>query len=142
VARRAVTDVLGVLCALAARASIDRQQLESCECPRPRNARFRRPDSLVRNQPAISLTGVDLIAASRATDSAYTEWRRVNRTGLRHIQEARRPLYERTTAFKIYVSTVMPGLVQTPGYAKSLMSAITTFRETPDDVEDVGFTDE
>jgi hypothetical protein len=73
---------------------------------------------------------VDLIAASRAADSAYTEWRRVNRTGLRHVQEARRPLYERTTAFKIYVSTVMPGLVQTPGYAKALMSAITAFRET------------
>lgn len=79
---------------------------------------------------------VDLIAASRAADSAYTEWRRVNRTGLRHVQEARRPLYECTTAFKIYVSTVMPGLVQTPGYARALMSAITAFRETPDDVED------
>ena len=79
---------------------------------------------------------VDLIAASRAADSAYMEWRRVNRTGLRHVQEARRPLYERTTAFKVYCSTVMPGLVQTPGYAAALMTAITSFRETPDDVDD------
>jgi len=79
---------------------------------------------------------VDLIAASRAADSAYMEWRRVNRTGLRHVQEARRPLYDRTAAFKIYCSTVMPGLVQTPGYAAALMTAITTFRETPDDVDD------
>jgi transcriptional regulator with XRE-family HTH domain len=77
---------------------------------------------------------VDLIAASRAADSAYMEWRRVNRTGLRHVQEARRSLYERTSAFKVYVSTVMPGLLQTPGYAGALMSAISAFREIPDDV--------
>jgi transcriptional regulator with XRE-family HTH domain len=77
---------------------------------------------------------VDLIAASRATDSAYVEWRRVNRTGLRHVQEARRSLYDRTSAFKVYVSTVMPGMLQTPGYAGALMSTITEFRETPDDV--------
>ncbi len=79
---------------------------------------------------------IDLIATSRAADSAYMEWRRVNRTGLRHIQEARRSLYERTSVFKVYVSTVMPGLLQTPGYAEALMSAITEFRETPDDVDD------
>jgi Domain of unknown function (DUF5753)/Helix-turn-helix domain len=79
---------------------------------------------------------IDLIAASRAADSAYTEWRRVNRTGLRHVQEARRPLYERTSAFRFYCSTVMPGIVQTPGYASALLAAITKFRDTPDDVED------
>jgi transcriptional regulator with XRE-family HTH domain len=79
---------------------------------------------------------VDLIAASRAADSAYIEWRRVNRTGLRHLQENKRPLYERTTSFKVYCSTVVPGLIQTPGYATALLSAIRTFRETPDDVAD------
>jgi hypothetical protein len=30
----------------------------------------------------------------------------------------------------------MPGLIQTPGYATALLSAISTFRETPNDVED------
>jgi transcriptional regulator with XRE-family HTH domain len=79
---------------------------------------------------------VDLIAASRAADSAYIEWRRLNRTGMRHLQENKRPLYERTTLFKVYCSTVMPGLVQTPGYARALLSSISTFRETPNDVED------
>ncbi len=66
----------------------------------------------------------------------YIEWRRVNRTGLRHVQEARRPLYERTRLFRVYCSTVMPGFLQTPAYAQALMSAITAFRGTPDDVED------
>jgi len=79
---------------------------------------------------------VDLIAASRAADSMYTEWRRLHRTGLRHTQEARRPLYEQTRLFRVYCSTVVPGFLQTPGYAKALMSAITAFRSTPDDVAD------
>jgi hypothetical protein len=79
---------------------------------------------------------IDLIASSRAADSAYIEWRRMNRTGLRHLQENKRPLYERTTSFKVYCSTVMPGLIQTPGYATALLSAITSFRDTPNDVED------
>ncbi len=79
---------------------------------------------------------IDLIAASRAADSMYTEWRRLHRTGLRHTQEARRPLYERTRVFRVYCSTVVPGFLQTPGYAKALMSAITAFEGTPDDVED------
>jgi transcriptional regulator with XRE-family HTH domain len=35
---------------------------------------------------------VDLIASSRAADSAYIEWRRMNRTGMRHLQENKRPL--------------------------------------------------
>ena len=38
----------------------------------------------------------DLIAASRAADSMYVEWRRLNPAGLRRAQESRRPLYERT----------------------------------------------
>lgn len=77
----------------------------------------------------------DLIAASRAADSMYQEWRRLHRTGMRRLQEARGTLYERTRQFKVYMSTVVPGFVQTPGYAQALMSAITEFQGTPDDVE-------
>jgi transcriptional regulator with XRE-family HTH domain len=80
--------------------------------------------------------GPDLIAASRAADSMYMEWRRLHRTGLRRAQQSRLPLYERTRVFKVYCSTVIPGFLQTPGYANALMSAITAFRGTPDDVEE------
>jgi transcriptional regulator with XRE-family HTH domain len=65
----------------------------------------------------------DLIAASRAADSMYVDWRRLTRTGLRRTQEARRPLYERTSLFKVYCSTVVPGFLQTPAYATALLSA-------------------
>jgi Domain of unknown function (DUF5753) len=66
----------------------------------------------------------------------YVEWRRQHLTGLRHTQEARVSLYERTRIMRVYCSTVIPGLFQTPGYATALMSAITRFRGTPDDVAD------
>jgi transcriptional regulator with XRE-family HTH domain len=78
----------------------------------------------------------DLIAASRAADSMYVEWRRLNPAGLRRAQESRRPLYERTGVFKAYCSAVIPGFLQTPGYAAALLSAITAFRGTPDDVDE------
>jgi transcriptional regulator with XRE-family HTH domain len=78
----------------------------------------------------------DLIAASRAADSMYIEWRRLHRTGLRRAQRSRLPLYERTRVFKVYCSAVVPGFLQTPVYANALMSAITAFRGTPDDVEE------
>ncbi|MBB1244900.1 helix-turn-helix transcriptional regulator [Streptomyces durbertensis] len=76
----------------------------------------------------------DLIAASRTADSMYVEWRRLQRTGLRQLQESRVPLYERTKLFRTYSSHVMPGLLQTPEYATALLKAIATFRGTPDDV--------
>lgn len=78
----------------------------------------------------------DLIAASRAADSMYVEWKRLHRSGMKRVQESRRTLYEKTKLFKVYVSTLMPGFVQTPGYAKALMSTITEFQQTPDDVDD------
>lgn len=76
----------------------------------------------------------DLIAASRASESMYTDWRRVHRAGMRRIQETQVPVYERTRLMRVYCSAVVPGLFQTPQYASALMSAITAFRGVPDDV--------
>jgi hypothetical protein len=78
----------------------------------------------------------DLIAASRAADSMYIEWRRLQRTGLRRLQESRVPLYERTRLFRVYCSNVIPGFLQTQGYTNALLSAISVLEDTPDDVED------
>lgn len=76
----------------------------------------------------------DLIAASRVADLMYTEWRRLNRGGMRSLQERRRPLHERTRLYKAYCPSVIPGFLQVPEYARALLSAITAFRGTPDDV--------
>ncbi|MER5873089.1 helix-turn-helix transcriptional regulator [Streptomyces sp. NPDC002044] len=78
----------------------------------------------------------DLIAANRTADSMYTQWRRLQRSGLRRLQESRIPLYERTKVFRVYCSTVVPGLLQTPEYATALLTSITRFHGTPDDVSD------
>ncbi|MGI5137324.1 helix-turn-helix domain-containing protein [Streptomyces sp. CA-106110] len=76
----------------------------------------------------------DLIAASRSAESMYVEWRRLQRTGLRRLQESYVPLFERTRTFRIYCSNVVPGLLQTPAYATALLTEITDFRQTPNDV--------
>ena len=77
----------------------------------------------------------DLIAANRAADSLYVQWRRLQRTGLKQLQDSHRPLFERTTHFKVYCSNVVPGFLQTPGYATALLRSIATFRDLPDDVD-------
>ncbi|WP_030660545.1 helix-turn-helix domain-containing protein [Streptomyces cellulosae] len=78
----------------------------------------------------------DLLAANRTADSMYLEWRRVQRTGLRRLQESRIPLYERTQQFRVYSSTVIPGFLQTYEYAAALLGNIARVHGTPDDVAD------
>ncbi|MFI9565868.1 helix-turn-helix domain-containing protein [Streptomyces rishiriensis] len=78
----------------------------------------------------------DLLAANRTADSMYTEWRRVQRSGLRRLQESRVPLYERTRTFRVYSSTVIPGFLQTYEYAAALLRDIARVHGTPDDVAD------
>ncbi|WHM38069.1 helix-turn-helix transcriptional regulator [Streptomyces sp. BPTC-684] len=77
---------------------------------------------------------VDLIAAARSADNMYVEWRRVQRTGLRRLQESYIPLYERTRVFRTYCCNVVPGVLQTHAYATALMRSISRFHDTPDDV--------
>ena len=77
----------------------------------------------------------DLLASRDAVESAYIEWRRLETSGLRRLQETYLPLYERTRTFRLYHSLVVPGLFQTSGYSTALLSAITSFRQIPDDTE-------
>jgi Domain of unknown function (DUF5753) len=78
----------------------------------------------------------DLIAAVRGIEAMYVEWRRMQRSGLRRLQEAAVPLYERTSLFRIYDPTLIPGLFQTSAYASALMSQIIEFRNIPNDLDD------
>ncbi|MEU0632284.1 helix-turn-helix transcriptional regulator [Streptomyces sp. NPDC005989] len=76
----------------------------------------------------------DLIATARAVDSMYLEWRRLHRGGMRKVQQDWNTLHERTRVCRAYVSNVPPGFFQTPGFATALMSQITAFQGTPNDV--------
>lgn len=78
----------------------------------------------------------DLIAANRQSADAHVQWKRLQRSGLRRLQESTGDLYQQTKLFRVYVSDVIPGFLQTPGYAAALLSSLADFRGTPDDVSD------
>lgn len=74
-----------------------------------------------------------LLASLHAADSAYMEWRRLQAGGMRHLQSAYVPLYERTRRFGCYQSHVIPGLLQTESYATALIGSFAAFHGSPDD---------
>ncbi|GGS05547.1 transcriptional regulator [Streptomyces aureoverticillatus] len=76
----------------------------------------------------------DIIAQSRNAESMYVEWRRKVRAGLKQLQNSYLPLFKATKLFRVYSSTLVPGLLQTEGYAMGLLSSITDFRDIPNDV--------
>jgi transcriptional regulator with XRE-family HTH domain len=76
----------------------------------------------------------DLVATARAVESMYVEWRRLQRNGMRKVQENVYALNERARLCRVYASNVVPGFFQTPSYATELMRSITRFQGTPDDV--------
>ncbi|ROO84242.1 helix-turn-helix protein [Actinocorallia herbida] len=76
----------------------------------------------------------DLLAELRTAEGVYVEWKRTQRAGLRRLQIAKVPLYERTGHLRVYASQVIPGMLQTRGYAAALLTSITERFGTPDDV--------
>ncbi|MFT2019700.1 helix-turn-helix domain-containing protein [Streptomyces sp. 796.1] len=77
----------------------------------------------------------DLIAANRAVETMYVQWRRLHRSkSLRHIQEGRVALHERTRLFRTYSSDVVPGFLQTEGYATAVLQSVVWLRDLPDDI--------
>jgi transcriptional regulator with XRE-family HTH domain len=79
----------------------------------------------------------DLIAASRAADSTWTQWRRLERPGLRRAQESVIPLWEATRTFRIYSPCLVPSPLQSESYIRALLKAVRDRRPNPvDDIED------
>ncbi|MFF4155942.1 helix-turn-helix domain-containing protein [Streptomyces sp. NPDC001678] len=77
----------------------------------------------------------DLIAANRAVESMYVQWRRLHRKEtLRQIQQSRVPLYERTKHFRVYSSGLIPGFLQTEGYATAVLESAAWLRDLRDDI--------
>lgn len=79
----------------------------------------------------------DLVAASRAADSMWTQWRRLERPGLRRAQESVIPLWEATRKFQIYSPCLIPSPLQSEPYIRALLKAVRDRRPNPvDDIED------
>lgn len=110
------------------------------KCSRLEAARTRPSDEDIRawcRACGAEQQAADLIAASRAADSTWTQWRRLERPGLRRAQEAVIPLWEATQAFRIYSPCLVPSPLQSEHYARALLRAVRDRRPNPvDDVED------
>jgi transcriptional regulator with XRE-family HTH domain len=78
----------------------------------------------------------DLIATARAVQSAYLEFRRQSRAGMKRVLGAHTlPLYERTRLFRVYEHNAIPGLFQTAAYCASMLSFWMDFLDAPNDLE-------
>lgn len=78
----------------------------------------------------------DIVAQSREAEAQYVEWRRKVRTGLKRLQDSYVQLYRSTKLFRIYSPTLVPGLLQTEGYARALLSTNARLLDIPDDAEE------
>lgn len=77
-----------------------------------------------------------LIAQSLHAESMYTEWRHQMRGGLRQLQNSSPRLFQDTHLFRVYSSSLVPGLLQTEGYAAAILRTSARFRQLPVDDSD------
>jgi transcriptional regulator with XRE-family HTH domain len=75
----------------------------------------------------------DIIVQSVNAESTYREWRHQIRRGLVGLQENTNGLFRTTSLFRVYSSTLVPGLLQTEGYAAGVLGTAARFRELPVD---------
>ncbi|WP_328547793.1 DUF5753 domain-containing protein [Streptomyces platensis] len=67
------------------------------------------------------------------SESTYAEWRHQVGDGLKALQNSLVQLFQETQLFRIYSSTLVPGLFQTEGYAAAVLRAVADFEELPFD---------
>lgn len=78
----------------------------------------------------------DLVATARAVQSAYLEFRRQARAGMKRVLGAHTlSLYEQIEEFRIYEHNVVPGLFQTAAYCSAMLSFWIGFLDAPDDLD-------
>lgn len=79
----------------------------------------------------------DLLATLRAVESAYLEFRRQSRAGMKRVLGTHTlALYARTKLFRIYEHNVIPGLFQTAEYCSAMLSFWIRFLGSPSDLEE------
>ncbi|MFG1906347.1 helix-turn-helix domain-containing protein [Kribbella sp. NPDC048928] len=78
----------------------------------------------------------ELIAIHREVEQMWKEYRRDLRKGQRHVQERSGPLYAGTGLLRAYEAIVVPGILQTAGYVRAVLSINAELHDLPlDDVE-------
>jgi transcriptional regulator with XRE-family HTH domain len=78
----------------------------------------------------------ELIATARSVESAYLEWARQSRAGLRRLGDLHSiATYRRTTTFRIHEPAVLPGIFQTEAYVRRMLAFWYAFLDAPNDAD-------
>jgi transcriptional regulator with XRE-family HTH domain len=78
----------------------------------------------------------ELIATAQAAESAYLEWSRQSRVGMRRLGDLHSVVtYQRTMTFRIHEPIVLPGIFQTEAYIRQMLAFWYTFLDAPDDTD-------
>ncbi|MFC8512529.1 helix-turn-helix domain-containing protein [Streptomyces sp. NPDC057257] len=124
---------------LTARELARRADWHESKCSRLENGRTLPSDSDIRTYTTLCAAqdqNADLIATARGIEGAYVQWRRMERAGLRRVQQSVAPLFERTRRFRVYQSWVIPGLLQSAAYTRAVLNTVAQLRDVPDDIDD------
>ncbi|MFI5978068.1 helix-turn-helix domain-containing protein [Streptomyces sp. NPDC051452] len=78
----------------------------------------------------------DLHSRLRGLESQQRSWRRQLATGHRAVQDRYVAEYRRTSTVRGYEATVIPGLFQTPGYARHLLILNAELMQSPRDTDE------
>lgn len=78
----------------------------------------------------------DLLATARSVESAYLEWFRQSRAGMRRLGDLHSiATYRRTTTFRVHEPIVMPGILQTETYTRQMLAFWYAYLDAPDDTD-------
>jgi hypothetical protein len=80
--------------------------------------------------------GADLLSRLRGLESRHRSWRRQLATGHRAVQDRYVAAYRRTATVRGYEATVIPGLFQTPDYARHLLLLNADLMRSPRDTDE------
>jgi hypothetical protein len=59
----------------------------------------------------------------------WLDWRRAERSGLKHLNVSVRDIYERTKQYRSYCQSMIPGLLQTPEYTTAVLASLRDRRQ-------------
>lgn len=77
-----------------------------------------------------------LLTSLHTLEIQHAEWQRMLRAGLRHRQQEHIEWDQRTRRFRAFEATVIPGLLQTAGYAHARFTEGVRRMKLPDDVDE------
>jgi transcriptional regulator with XRE-family HTH domain len=78
----------------------------------------------------------NLLAALHNLELQHAEWQRVLKAGLKSHQLTLSQLDEKTKLFRGFENTVIPGLIQTPEYARARFAQVVMVHRVPNDINE------